>query len=67
VRKSLKREATIPLRRPREHDGLAEPLRSRFQVCLTHSVDMIDIAIGCAKRTYKFDFGATVASIIVIF
>jgi hypothetical protein len=30
--------------------------RSRFRQRLSRSVDMIDIANGCAKRTYKSDF-----------
>src|SRR5262245_31955719 len=30
--------------------------RSRFQQRLRPGVDMIDIASGCAKRTYKSDF-----------
>ena len=30
--------------------------RSRFRQRLTPGVDMIDIATGCAKRTYKSDF-----------
>jgi hypothetical protein len=37
-------------------DGCQRPLRSRCQPRLTPSVDMIDIANGCAKRTYKSDF-----------
>ena len=39
----------------RAGDGVQRPLRSRFQPRLTPSVDMIDIASGCAKRTYKSD------------
>jgi hypothetical protein len=37
-------------------DALQRPLRSRFQARLSRSVDMIDIASGCAKRTYTSDF-----------
>src|SRR4029453_9244702 len=39
-------------------DCFQRPLvpRSRFQQQLTPSVDMIDIASGCAKRTYTSDF-----------
>jgi hypothetical protein len=40
----------------RAGDALQRPLRSRFQARLTRGVDMIDIANGCAKRTYKSDF-----------
>ncbi len=40
-------------------DRLQRPLlrRSRFQRRLKRGVDMIDIANGCAKRSYKSDFG----------
>ena len=53
----------------RAGDGFQRPLvpRSRCLPRLTRGVDMIDIANGCAKRTYKLTFGATVASIIIIF
>jgi hypothetical protein len=37
-------------------DCLQRPLRSRFRQQLKAGVDMIDIANGCAKRTYKSDF-----------
>jgi hypothetical protein len=37
-------------------DALQRALRSRFQARLSAGVDMIDIASGCAKRTYKSDF-----------
>jgi hypothetical protein len=41
-----------------ESDAFQPPRlrRSGFQARLTPSVDMIDIASGCAKRTYKSDF-----------
>ena len=37
-------------------DCLQPPLRSGFRQQLKAGVDMIDIANGCAKRTYKSDF-----------
>jgi hypothetical protein len=37
-------------------DAFPRSLRSRFQARLRRSVDMIDIASGYAKRTYKSDF-----------
>ena len=36
-------------------DAFQRPLRFRFQARLKLGVDMIDIANGCAKRTYKSD------------
>jgi hypothetical protein len=39
----------------RTADALQRPLRFSFRQQLTASVDMIDIANGCAKRTYKSD------------
>ena len=39
-----------------EGDALRRPLRFRFWARLMFSVDMIDIANGCAKMTYKSDF-----------
>ena len=37
-------------------DCLQRALRSRFRQRLTAGVDMIEIASGCAKRTYKSNF-----------
>jgi hypothetical protein len=45
-----------PAEPKRAADALQRPLGSRFQARLSRSVDMIDIATGCAKRTYQSDF-----------
>jgi hypothetical protein len=37
-------------------DCLQRPLRSCFRQQVSFGVDMIDIANGCVKRTYKSDF-----------
>jgi|RhiMetdeSRZDD1v2_1073273.scaffolds.fasta_scaffold228824_3 hypothetical protein len=45
--------------RARPNQGLeltASSVRSRFRQQVSASVDMIDIASGCAKRTYTSDF-----------
>jgi hypothetical protein len=47
---------TSPAEPRRAADCLQRPLRFRFRQQLTSGVDMIDIANGCAKRTYKSDF-----------
>jgi hypothetical protein len=54
----LARQSTLRHRVAERHpgDGVQRPLRSRFPPRLTRGVDMIDIANGCAKRTYKSDF-----------
>ena len=60
VRKSMgappAAHGTLPAEPSTAADALQRPLRSRFQARLSRSVDMIDIANGCAKRTYKSDF-----------